>query len=40
MDLFDIAIAVVTTLILIWGFVGITRDARRARRDKKWREID
>jgi len=40
MDLFDIAIAVVTTLILIWGFVAITHDARKARRDKKWREID
>jgi len=39
MDSLDIAIAVVTTLILIWGFASITRDARKARRDKKWREM-
>jgi len=40
MDLFEIATLVITIALLIWGFSGIIRDARKARREKKWREFD
>jgi len=40
MDPLDIAVAIAATVILIWGFAGVTRDARKARREKKWREIN
>jgi hypothetical protein len=40
MDLFDIATMVITIALLIWAFSGIIRDARKARREKKWREFD
>jgi len=34
MDLFDIATMVITVAILIWGFGGIIRDARKAHRER------